>query len=80
MMETASKSSSWASELVRTAAALSRTDGTDCSSCSVNFPRGIRCGSALLGEREVAGVMGSMSRSKMAEEEECLLVCEKRSH
>lgn len=72
MMETASKSSSWASEPARTAAALSRTEGTDCSSCSVSLPRGMRCGSALVGEREVAGVMGSMSRSKMAEEDECL--------
>ena len=57
---------------VRISAALSSTDGTDWSSCSVSLPRGIRCGSALCATREGGGVRGSMSRSKMAEDEEFL--------
>lgn len=63
-----SKSSSCEDEAARTAAALSSTDGTDCSSCSVNLPRGMRWGSVGIGE----GAMGSMSRSNIAEEEEWL--------
>jgi hypothetical protein len=44
----------------RIAAALSSTEGTLC--CSICFERGVRC----RGEQD----MGSMSRSKMAEEDE----------
>lgn len=63
-------STSWL-RLPRTAAALSRTEGTDCSRASVPFARGTRCG--LRGCCEGDGSeMGSMSRSKMAEEEEWL--------
>lgn len=61
----------------RIAAALSRTEGTDWSRCSVAFARGIRCGFggwlwAWLwrpwgGD---GGIRGSISRSKMADEEE----------
>lgn len=56
---------------VRIAAAESRTDGTECSMVSVVFDRGIRC--ALAGETcsGDAGDSGSMSRSKMALDEEC---------
>ena len=62
---------------VRTAAALSRTLGTLCSSCSVARPRGMRWGSRGRWEPErrvegEAGMRGSMSRSKMAEEDEWL--------
>ena len=53
------------------AAALSSTEGTDCSRASVPLARGTRCG--LRGCCEGDGSeMGSMSRSKMADEEECL--------
>ena len=58
----------------RIAAALSRTEGTLWSSCSVVLERGVRCG---LGGRCGYGgegeVMGSMSRSKIADEDECLV-------
>jgi hypothetical protein len=61
-------------EAVRIAAALSRTEGTLCSSCSVVFERGIRCG--FRGCAAVCGgegqTMGSMSRSNMADEDEWL--------
>lgn len=60
----------------KTVAALSRTEGTEYSSCSVALPRGIRCGLGgwpLLGGE---GAMGSMSRSKIAEEDECTEVGE----
>lgn len=56
---------------VRISAALSSTDGTDWSSCSVNFPRGMRWGSVWL-RRGGDGVMGSISRSKMADDDEWL--------
>ena len=58
----------------RIEAALSRTDGTDCSSCSVALERGMRCG--FWGWWLECGgegfEMGSMSRSKMADDDECL--------
>lgn len=60
------------SDVVRISAALSSTDGTDWSSCSVNFPRGMRCGSVVWLRSGGDGVMGSISRSKMADDEECL--------
>jgi hypothetical protein len=54
------------------AAALSRTDGTDCSSCSVVFERGMRWGFGgwwmELGGEGLE--MGSMSRSKIADDDE----------
>lgn len=53
------------------AAALSSTEGTDCSRASVPFARGTRWGLRGCGEGD-GREMGSMSRSKMAEEEECL--------
>lgn len=61
---------------VRMAAAESRTEGTACSSCSVFLARGILCGSRGFpgwddGE---GGRSGSMSRSKIAEEDEWMLV------
>jgi hypothetical protein len=75
-------SASSASADVSSAAALSRTEGTDCSRASVPFARGIRCGFAgggwMGGEAgSVEGVreserMGSTSRSKIAEDDECL--------
>lgn len=68
-MEMASKSSSSGSFEVRTAAALSSTEGTERSISSVNFARAVWCGSAQSGMGEL---MGSMSRSKIAEEEEWL--------
>jgi hypothetical protein len=36
--------SEWSVSSARMAAAASRTDGTECSSCSVVLERGIRCG------------------------------------
>lgn len=58
------------------AAAESRTEGTECSSCSVVFERGIRCGLggwvAWSGCGD-GGESGSISLSKIAEEEECLV-------
>jgi hypothetical protein len=66
-------------DAVRISAALSRTEGTLCSSCSVVFERGMRCG--LVGCEEKWGgegdVTGSMSRSKIADEEEWLYSCVK---
>ena len=63
-------------EAVRISAALSSTEGTLCSSCSVALERGMRCGFG--GCAEVCGgeghTMGSMSRSKMAEDDEWLMV------
>jgi hypothetical protein len=61
-------------DAVRISAALSRTEGTLCSSCSVVFERGIRCGFVGCavkwgGEGDVTG---SMSRSKIADEDEWL--------
>lgn len=50
-------------------AALSRTEGTACSSCSVPFARGILCGFWPRKGGE-GGAIGSMSRSKMADDEE----------
>jgi hypothetical protein len=60
-------------EAVRISAALSRTEGTLCSMCSVPLLRGIRCGFG--GWEEWGGEgepMGSMSRSKMADDDEWL--------
>jgi len=57
------------SKEARMAAAESSTDGTLCSSVSVALERAMRCGfggCALGGE----GQMGSMSLSKIADEEE----------
>ena len=71
-METASKSSSCASELARTAAALSRTEGTAYSICSVPLLRAIRCGFGGCDVDGGEGAMASMSRSKIADEEEWL--------
>lgn len=67
---TTATSSSAGREEVMTSAALSRTEGTACSSCSVALARGIRCGlgGCVGGE---GGRIGSMSRSNMAEEAEC---------
>lgn len=57
---------------VRIEAALSSTEGTDCSMLSVFLERGIRWGSFLplgaTGDRWI----GSMSRSNIAEDEEWL--------
>jgi hypothetical protein len=77
---TASPSSSDGPSDARTAAALSSTEGTLCSSASVFFERAVRCGSfgrageVAFGraEGEERWRTGSMSRSNMAEEEECL--------
>jgi hypothetical protein len=70
--ETTEISSEGDSEAVRMAAALSSTEGTLCSSCSVALERGMRCGFG--GCAVVCGgeghTMGSMSRSKMAEDDE----------
>ena len=66
-MEMASKSSSSGFVEVRTAAALSSTDGTERSISSVNLARGMWCGSTVRGSGEA---MGSISRSKIADEEE----------
>jgi len=60
---------------VKTSVALSKTDGTDCSSCSVALARAMKCGlvtcdACAVAEGEEAS--GSISRSKMAEDEECL--------
>lgn len=55
-------------------AALSRTDGTLSSSCSVPFALAIRCGFDGWVECEGEGDgngKASMSRSKMADEDEC---------
>lgn len=71
-MDMESSSSSWESVAVRTTAALSSTEGTDCSICSVIFPRGIRWGSEGVEKPADEGLMGSMSRSKMAEDDEWL--------
>lgn len=54
---------------VRTSAAESSTVGTAWSSCSVNFPLGVRCGFEWDG-CDGDGEMGSMSRSKMADDDE----------
>jgi hypothetical protein len=62
-------STEWAGD-ASMAAALSRTEGTLWSSCSVVLERGVRCG--FVGWREGGLVMGSMSRSKIADEEEWL--------
>jgi len=64
-------SSDAATEAVRISAALSRTEGTLCSSCSVALERGMRWG---LWECEDCGdgQTGSISRSKIAEDDECL--------
>lgn len=65
---------SLSSKLVRTEAALSRTEGTACSSCSVPFARGILWGFCwwwcIGGE---GGEIGSISLSKIAEDDECLI-------
>lgn len=53
---------------VSTAAAESSTEGTAWSSCSVNFPLGVRCGFAWVCDGD--GEIGSMSRSKMADDDE----------
>jgi hypothetical protein len=62
---------------VRISAALSRTDGTDWSRCSVALARGIRWGfggRCDVPEGDVGETIGSMSRSNIAEEDECLEV------
>lgn len=59
---------------MRISAAESRTDGTDWSRCSVVLARGMRCGLDETGGE--GGAIGSMSRSKMAEDEECTEVGE----
>ena len=51
-------------------AAESRTEGTLCSSCSVPFDLGIRCGLGGWEDGGDGGPMGSISRSKMADEDE----------
>lgn len=66
-IEMASKSSSSGFVEVSTAAALSSTDGTERSISSVNLARGMWCESTFKGSGEA---MGSMSRSKIADEEE----------
>lgn len=53
-------------------AAESRTEGTLCSSCSVPFDLGIRCGLGGWEDGGDGGSIGSMSRSKMADEDEWL--------
>ena len=55
---------------VRMVAAESSTEGTDSSNCSVVLARGMRCGFVELGGE--GGTTGSMSRSNMAEDDECL--------
>jgi hypothetical protein len=55
-----------------TVAALSRTDGTAYSICSVAFPRGILCGLGGWWGFGGDGAIGSISRSKIADEDECL--------
>lgn len=60
------------SRVARMEAALSRTDGTECSSCSVPLALGMRCGFWCARKGGEGGTTGSMSRSKMAEEEEWL--------
>lgn len=62
------------SSVARMEAALSRTDGTECSSCSVPLALGIRCGFWLGWKGGEGETMGSMSRSKMADEDEWLKV------
>lgn len=69
-MEMESSSSGSVESAVRTTTAESRTEGTECSICSVIRPRGMRWGSVGVERDAQAGAMGSMSRSKMAEEEE----------
>jgi hypothetical protein len=68
-------SSEGESEAVRIAAALSSTEGTLCSSCSVVLERGMRWGFG--GCAEVCGgegdTIGSISRSNMAEDDEWLM-------
>ena len=61
-------------EARRMAAALSRIGGTFWSSCSVVLERrGVRCGFVGCGgDDDVGRDHGSMSRSNMADEEECL--------
>jgi hypothetical protein len=49
-------------------AALSRTEGTACSSCSVPFALGILCGFERNGGD--GGTAGSISRSKIADDDE----------
>lgn len=69
------------SSVARMAAALSSTLGTACSSCSVLRARGMRCGFevaegdvGLWRDVEEGESIGSMSRSKMADEDEWTLV------
>lgn len=57
-------------EEVKTSAAESSTDGTECSRLSELWPRAVLWGSGWLWGGDI--VIGSMSRSKMADEPECL--------
>lgn len=66
-IEIASRSSSSGSVEVRIAAALSSTEGTERSSSSVNFARAMWWGSEV---NDIGDAIGSISRSKMAEDEE----------
>lgn len=74
--EVASPGGASMSSVARMAAALSSTDGTACSNCSVLRERGMRCGFVVAGdvglwsEVEDGESMGSMSRSKMADDDE----------
>jgi hypothetical protein len=58
-----------------TEAALCRTEEAFCSICSVVLERGVRCGCVVCAwarrGREEEGI-GSMSRSKIADDGECL--------
>lgn len=60
------------SRVARTEAAESRTEGTECSRCSVPFALGILWGLWWAWEVGEGQTRGSMSRSKMAEDEERL--------
>lgn len=65
-------------DAARALAASASTLGTDCSSCSVAFERGVRCGfEGWWEEKYCEGrALGrvSMSRSKIADEEERLTI------
>lgn len=75
MTATCSASGSVGCIVARTSAALSRTEGTDCSSCSEAFARAMKWGLVTWVAEcgEVGAVLsGSISRSKMADDDECI--------
>ena len=55
------------------AAALLRTEGMEFSSCSIPFEWGMQCGWWATGGE--GGMIGSISRLKIADDDECLFVC-----